>query len=65
MKISDNYQAKVKLWASSPQVTVLPYVFRIPNFRSRKFSSYEEFNAWKRGVMLACAKRKCVDEPHP
>ena len=55
MKVSDNYQAKYRLWAEQPEVRPLPKPVGIPRFHSRKFSSYEEMNAWKRELLKQIA----------
>lgn len=57
MKITDNYQAKYRLWAAHPVVVPAPVPPLIPNFRSRRFASHAELNAWKRSVLLALARR--------
>lgn len=48
MKITDNYAAKYDFWARAGKVWRLPVPKGLPPFRSRKFDSYEAFNAWKR-----------------
>jgi hypothetical protein len=48
VKISDDYDAKIALWARESRVYPLPKMINLPAFKSRKFRSYEEFNAWKR-----------------
>jgi hypothetical protein len=48
MKITDDYEAKLALWAKECRVVPLPRADGIPKFSSRKFSSWEAFNAWKR-----------------
>ena len=50
MKITDDYKAKYRLWAANPQVIPAGPPVRIPNFRSRKFSSHAEMNLWKESV---------------
>ena len=50
MKVTDDYEAKYGLWAREAKVYALPKAIGIPRFKSRKFSSYEEFNAWKRDI---------------
>jgi hypothetical protein len=47
MKICDDYNAKVELWARNPKVCAMPKISDLPPFGSRKFRSYEEMNAWK------------------
>lgn len=56
IKISDDYSAKVRLWAAHPRVLPAPGPFRLPHFRSRRFSSHAEMNAWKAGMMREIAQ---------
>ena len=51
MKISDDYDAKVRIWAKSSQVLPSPRAVGLPKFRSKKFSSHQEMNAWKRNLL--------------
>lgn len=55
MKISDDYKAKIKLWAANPQIIPDRPVI-IPNFKSRKFCSHAEMNEWKASVLREIAK---------
>jgi len=48
MKISDDYTAKLRLWASNPRVVRLPKATNLPAFKAQKFSSHAEMNAWKK-----------------
>ena len=57
MKITDNYQAKYRLWAEHPRVVPAPAAPEIPGFKSRRFASHEEMNEWKRTVLLALARQ--------
>jgi hypothetical protein len=56
MKHSDNYHAKYEIWAKSPAVWPLPNIEALPRFGSRKFSSYEEMNAWKKEYLCEIAR---------
>ena len=56
MKLTDDYKAKIRLWAACPQVIPAPPPPVIPNFKSRKFSSHAEMNEWKRSVLLDLAR---------
>jgi hypothetical protein len=58
MKVTDDYLAKIKLWAANPRVVPLPPGPPIPKFRSRKFRSYSEFNAWKQELILQIAREQ-------
>lgn len=51
MKFTDDYTAKLTIWAREGRVVPLPRATNLPRFKSRKFSSYEEFNAWKRDLL--------------
>jgi hypothetical protein len=51
MKISDDYNAKYRLWAANPTVVPAPAVTKLPNFKSKRFSSHAELNAWKLSVL--------------
>ena len=50
-KISDDYEAKLEFLARNPVVQPAFKTRPIPGFRSRKFNSYEELNAWKKSVL--------------
>lgn len=60
VKISDDYRAKVKLWAHRPVVVSLPPGPLLPRFTARKFRTHEEMNRWKqtflREIALAVAR---------
>jgi len=56
MKITDDYRAKYRLWASNPRVMPASAPTRIPGFKSKRFSSHAEMNAWKREVLLQLAQ---------
>ena len=55
--IKDNYQAKYGFWARQPSAGRLPKPVDLPPFPSRKFASYEEFNAWKRSCLIQIARQ--------
>jgi hypothetical protein len=57
MKITDDYTAKQRLWAESPRVVPAPAAPRLPDFKSRRFSSHAEMNEWKRTVLLQLAQQ--------
>lgn len=57
MKISDDYKAKYTIWANTPQIARPPVPIGIPSFASRKFSSYQEFNEWKRSLRMRIAEQ--------
>ena len=56
MKITDDYTAKHKLWAANPRVVPAPAPARLPGFKSRRFSSHAEMNAWKQSLLLQLAQ---------
>ena len=56
MKITDDYNAKYRLWAANPSVAPAPTAIRLPNFKSRRFSSHAELNLWKSSVLRQLAQ---------
>ena len=56
MKITDDYNAKYRLWAANPTVIPAPAAIRLPDFKSRRFSSHAELNAWKISVLRHLAQ---------
>jgi hypothetical protein len=56
MKISDDYNAKYRLWAANPTVVSAPAATRLPDFKSKRFSSHAELNAWKLSVLRQLAR---------
>ncbi len=56
MKVTDDYNAKQRFWAENPRVVPAPPAPRLPNFKSRRFSSHAEMNEWKRSVLLQLAQ---------
>ena len=55
MKITDDYQAKIRLWARHPKVVPLPPGPPIPKFPPQKFRTHEEMNRWKRALLKQIA----------
>lgn len=47
MVYHDDYDAKFRIWARNPKVVACPKPSNLPEFKARRFDSYEEFNAWK------------------
>ncbi len=47
MKITDDFNAKYRLWAANPTVIAAPAPVVLANFKSKKFSSPAEMNVWK------------------
>ena len=56
MKITDDYKAKYRLWAANPAVLPAPAATRLPDFKSKRFSSHAELNAWKLSVLRQLAQ---------
>ena len=56
MKITDDYQAKYRLWAANPTVIPAAAPVKVPNFKSKRFSSHAEMNAWKNSVIHQLAQ---------
>ena len=56
MKFTDDYTAKHTIWARESRVYPIPRVTNLPRFGSRKFSSYEDFNAWKKDLIDQLAR---------
>ena len=61
MKVSDDYLAKIRIWARNPQVVTLPRGPAIPKFSSQRFSSHEEMNRWKEKLLQQMARKR---SPH-
>ena len=57
MKIVDDYNAKLRIWAENPRVIAAPASPPLPNFKSRRFSSHAEMNEWKRSLLLEIARQ--------
>lgn len=51
MKATDDYNAKLDLWAREGRVYAQPKIANLPRFGSKSFSSYEEMNAWKKELL--------------
>jgi hypothetical protein len=56
MKITDDYNAKYRLWAANPTVVPAPAAPRLPDFKSKRFSSHAELNAWKLSALRRLAQ---------
>lgn len=57
MKVTDDYKAKIRLWATDPKVEPLPAVgSALPRFLPQKFSSHEEMNRWKKDLLAKVAR---------
>jgi hypothetical protein len=47
MKVVDDYNAKYRLWAAKPVVVPAAKAVKLPDFKSCRFASHAELNAWK------------------
>jgi hypothetical protein len=47
MKFTDDYNAKIRLWAANPSVIPMLPGPKLPIFPPQKFHSHEEMNKWK------------------
>jgi hypothetical protein len=50
MKITDDYNGKLDLWARESKVVRMPQITNLPRFGHRRFDSYEELRAWKQSL---------------
>lgn len=57
MHSKDDYDAKLTMWAKNPEFPPMPEMEPLPGFKSAKFSSYAEMNAWKRKMLMEIAER--------
>ena len=57
MKRTDDYRAKLELWAEEGRVVRMPRAVGFPAFGSRRFSSGAEMNAWKKELLAETARR--------
>jgi hypothetical protein len=55
MKVTDDYNAKYRLWAANPTAVPAAAVVKLPGFKSRRFSTHAELNAWKASVLRQLA----------
>ena len=60
MKYTDDYEAKLEIWARESRVVPLPKLEGIPWFKPQKFNSYEEFNRWKDDLILSMAASRDI-----
>jgi len=56
VKISDDYRAKVKLWAWQPTVAPLLPGPPLPRFAARRFRTHAEMNQWKQSILREMAQ---------
>lgn len=56
MKITDDYNAKYRLWAANPTVVPAPAPIKLPDFKSKRFASHADLNAWKLSMLQQLAQ---------
>lgn len=56
MKVSDDYRAKIRMWAAKPVVVAAPPARVYPKFSSVRFASHEEMNRWKEAYLCRIAR---------
>ena len=56
MKKTDDYKAKFDFWTADPRHEHQPWEVRIPGLKVKRFSSYKDFNAWKKKQILKLAE---------
>ncbi len=64
VKISDDYHAKIRLWAARPVVVPLPRGPVFPRFKVQRFRNHAEMNLWKAEFLRQIA-RQAADELNP
>ncbi len=56
-KLTDDPDAKFKIWARDTQVCAFPRIANIPPFGVRRFASHAEMNAWKLELLVELARQ--------
>lgn len=56
-KITDDYRAKIRLWAMHPTVLAAPPPPKLPKFGSKKFSDHQAMNRWKKELLGELARQ--------
>ncbi|NLX26328.1 MAG: hypothetical protein GXY61_10275 [Lentisphaerae bacterium] len=57
MKRTDDYRAKLELWAGEGRVLPMPRAEGIPSFECKRFTSGAEMNVWKKELLAEIARR--------
>ncbi len=57
MKLTDDYGAKLEVWAREGKAVRLPRIANLPRFGHRRFNTYEELNAWKQSLRDELARQ--------
>ncbi len=55
-RVKDDFKAKYSLWIKNPSAFTLPTAYDFPPFGHKRFSNYEEMNAWKRQYRAEIAR---------
>ena len=61
MKVTDDYRAKIRMWALNPVVVAAPPARQYPQFSAVKFSNHEEMNRWKETYLRRIARELYQD----
>jgi hypothetical protein len=61
MKASDDYRAKIRMWAAAPRVVPPAPGPRLPPFRAQRFASHEAMNRWKAELLRELARSVSFD----
>jgi len=56
MKVTDDYKAKLRLWAARPTVVELPPAPQLPRFSPQRFTTHTEMNRWKQALLRELAR---------
>jgi hypothetical protein len=56
-KLTDDPDAKYKLWAENAKVYAFPRIANLPRFGVKRFGSHEEMNAWKEELLRELARQ--------
>jgi hypothetical protein len=62
MKFTDDYKAKIRIWAKDPTIKPSPEPPILPSFPPQKFRSHAEMNDWKQSLLRLSAKLASRDE---
>lgn len=61
MKITDDYRAKIRLWALNAKPLEPEPGPVLPRFRPQRFRTHAEMNAWKRELLRQVAAGETTD----
>jgi hypothetical protein len=57
VNVTNQPEAKLRLWALNPKPARLPRIDNLSRFSSRKFDSYQAFNTWKDELIRELIRR--------